>query len=78
MNFIDPNYITNATIGNPNCDTNSFVINSTDKGYYNQSSPTICGSSDSYRVNNIYDLAGNVSEWTMEAKSTSYRVSRRW
>ena len=76
MNFIDSNYITNATIGNPNCDTNSFVRNSTDKGYYNHSSPTICGSSDSYRVNNIYDLAGNVNEWTMESYSSDIRVSR--
>ena len=76
MNFIDLNYITNATIGNPSCATNSFVRNSTDKGYYNQSSPTICGSSDSYRVNNIYDLAGNVFEWTMESYSSFNRFFR--
>ena len=76
MNFIDPNFITNATIGNPKCDTNSFVRNSTDKGYFNQSSPTICGSSDSYRVNNIYDLAGNVCEWTMESFYSDARVIR--
>ena len=28
--------------------------------------------------NNIYDLAGNLEEWTTEADSTSYRVIRRW
>ena len=28
------------------------------------------------RVNNIYDLAGNVFEWTMEAGSPRYRVLR--
>ena len=86
MNFIDSNYITNATIGNPNCATNSFVRNSTGRGNYNENentnswkgNVTICGSSDSYRINNIYDLAGNVYEWTMEASSTSYRVIRRW
>ena len=27
-------------------------------------------------VNNIYDLAGNINEWTMESCSTRYRVSR--
>lgn len=28
------------------------------------------------KANNIYDLAGNVAEWTMEASGTSYRVYR--
>ena len=84
MNFMDSNYITNATIGTPNCDTNSFVRNSTGKGNYNEAANTnswkrkvtICGSSDSYRVNNIYDLAGNVYEWTMESSSSDNRVIR--
>ena len=84
MNFIDPNYITNAEIGLPNCVSNSFVRNSTGKGNYNEDvntnswkgEVTICGSSDSYRVNNIYDLAGNVFEWTMESYSTNIRVGR--
>ena len=84
MNFMDSNYITNATIGTPNCDTNSFVRNSTGKGNYNEAANTnswkgkvtICGSSDSYRVNNIYDLAGNVYEWTMESYSSGSRVIR--
>ena len=84
MNFIDSNYITNATIGNPNCATNSFVRNSRGRGNYNENentnswkgNVTICGSSDSYRINNIYDLAGNVYDWTMEAFSTGSRVFR--
>ena len=34
------------------------------------------GSTDYTKVNNIYDLAGNVYDWTMEAKSSLNRVMR--
>ena len=34
------------------------------------------GSTDYTKVNNIYDLAGNVYDWTMEANSSYYRVVR--
>ncbi len=34
------------------------------------------GSNEAYQMKNIYDMAGNVSEWTMEASSTSSRVLR--
>ena len=34
------------------------------------------GSAEYTKANNIYDLSGNVEDWTMEACSTSYRVSR--
>ena len=34
------------------------------------------GSAEYTKANNIYDLAGNVRDWTMEANSTYYRVSR--
>ena len=34
------------------------------------------GASDTFKVKNIFDLAGNVSEWTMEASSGAYRVIR--
>ena len=34
------------------------------------------GSTDYTKVNNIYDMAGNVLDWTLEAYSTSYRVNR--
>ena len=34
------------------------------------------GSAEYTKANNIYDLAGNVRDWTMEAYSTSYRVYR--
>ena len=75
MNFIDPNYITNAEIGTPKCDINSYVRNSKDKGWYNQEEPTKTGY---FQIKNIYDLAGNVAEWTMESSYfiTSTRVYR--
>ena len=34
------------------------------------------GSAEYTKANNIYDLAGNVRDWTMEANSTNYRVYR--
>ena len=78
MAWIDPAYKTTT------CEADSFVKNSEGKGNYDEDKNTndwkgyftTCGISDSYRVKNIYDLAGNVSEWTMEASTTSYRVYR--
>ena len=70
MAWIDPAYKTST------CDTSSsYVANSTGKGNYDEEENSIewkgkvttCGSSDAYRVKNIYDLAGNVYEWTMES-----------
>jgi len=37
--------------------------------------PDICGALPIFRQKNIYDMAGNVHEWTME-KYSSYRVYR--
>ena len=34
------------------------------------------GASDSFKAKNIFDLAGNVYEWTMEAYDSTYRVCR--
>ena len=34
------------------------------------------GASDSFKAKNIFDLAGNVYEWTMEASNSLYRVGR--
>ena len=75
MTWIDPTYI------NADGECNSSVSNSTVKGNYNEvennnlwkGSLTLCGSSDDYRIKNIYDLAGNAWEWTME----SYAPDRR-
>ena len=38
--------------------------------------PASTGSQETYRVKNIYDLAGNVFEWTLEAASILDRVPR--
>ena len=70
MSWIDPSYKTGT------CDTNkSFVANSTNKGNYS-GGIKVSGSNNEYKVKNIYDLAGNVYEWTMEADNNSYRIAR--
>ena len=45
-------------------------------GNDNITSPASTGSRDEYRVKNIYDLAGNVWEWTLEASSNNIRTVR--
>ena len=42
----------------------------------NAGSPQNTGSSENWKANNIYDLAGNVEEWTQEANNTSNRAIR--
>ena len=77
MSWIDPNYKTG------NCAEDSFVRDSTGRGNYDEDentnpwrdSLTVTGASEKYAVKNIYDLAGNVDEWTMESLE-NYRVSR--
>ena len=70
MQWIDPAY------KDESCDIeNSFVANSTGRGNYTGILATT-GSNKAYAVNNIYDLAGNVSEWTMESCYTYRRVFR--
>ena len=50
----------------------TFPTDSTGKGHHTYPlSETGC-----YAVNNIYDMAGNASEWTMESYGTSNRVLR--
>ena len=38
--------------------------------------PAKTGAHENWKAKNIYDLAGNVMEWTMEATSSNYRVRR--
>ena len=58
------------------------ITNSTSYGNYSNStvsghgSKQVTGYSDSWKTNNIYDLAGNCWEWTQEANGTSYRAGR--
>ena len=61
-----------------------FAKDSTGKGNYNEvantnswkGSVTSTGASEDYKINNIYDLVGNVLEWTMESSYTGNRVLR--
>ena len=59
-----------------NSEVANFPMNSTGKGNYGTSSPIATGSNSAYAVNNIYDMAGNVEDWTIEADSTNLRVER--
>ena len=70
MAWIDPAYKTST------CESDSVIINSTGKGNYSGNLAK-CGSSDDYRIKNIYDLAGNVYEWTMEATGAPHARSYR-
>ena len=74
MNWLDPEYST-ATAQNP-CDPNSIVVNSDGHGNLDTGSVADCGEYDTDRLKNIYDLCGNLSEWTMEAYSSGFRVNR--
>ena len=69
MNFIDSNYATGS------CEADSFVRDSTGSGVYTGNLAKT-GSNKQYSIKNIYDLAGNANEWTMEAYDTSSRVIR--
>ena len=60
MAWIDPAYKTST------CAEDSFVRNSQTRGNYS-GNIALSGSNENYKVKNIYDLAGNVMEWTMEA-----------
>ena len=46
-------------------------VNSTGNAATNRGSPQTTGKSEYWKANNIYDLAGNVEEWTQEKWSTS-------
>ena len=77
------NFIGAYDIGEANYDT--YATDSTGMGNYNgtngaddiasTSEPAVCGAREGFRQKNIYDMAGNVWEWTME-KYSSDRVSR--
>ena len=39
-------------------------------------SKQVSGYNDAWKANNLYDTAGNVWDWTMEANYTTYRINR--
>ena len=67
--------ITNSTTwGNyPDSTGNAAVMDGETKKY---GSKQVTGFSEYWKANNIYDLAGNCTEWTREANSTDYRNYR--
>ncbi|MCI9246353.1 MAG: formylglycine-generating enzyme family protein, partial [Clostridia bacterium] len=67
LNFIDSNYISGSSTG--------YAKNSSGKGNYTNSIATT-GSNTNYQQKHIYDMAGNIYEWTMEAYHTGNRVIR--
>ena len=79
MQFMDSNYISG------NCNETSYVRNANQKGWFdnnyksgnpNHKTGIDVDSNRSNCVKNIYDMAGNVWEWTMEANGSNYRVPR--
>lgn len=67
---------TSATEASP---ANKYILDSTGMGNYSDSDDTnnpAATGTNNYEVKNIYDMAGNVYEWTMEACYTDDRVSR--
>ena len=53
----------------------TYTYDSTGKGNYSRSKKAT-GSDPEYAVNNIYDMAGNVNDWVIEASNTTDRVQR--
>ena len=80
MAWIEPRY-KDASNAEDLIAEKNFVADSTGKGNYDETgsyngSLATTGSKKEYAVNNIYDLAGNVFEWTMESFDHDYRVYR--
>ena len=69
MQFFDNNFL------NRNCNSDSYVVDSTNKGNYS-GILSKTGLNDDYKEKNIYDMAGNVWEWTMQACGSNSRVYR--
>ena len=70
MQFFDSDYI------NGTCLDNSYVKNSIGKANYEVGKCIETGSNDAYEVKHIYDMAGNVKEWTMEGGSSQSKILR--
>ena len=70
--WIDSKYKTGT------CESTSVIVNSTGNGNYSPASNTYGSPGDTgiFAINNIYDIAGNVREWTMEAYNNSNRFCR--
>ncbi len=51
-----------------NSSDEQYLKDSTGKGDYSRSDPAKTGSNENYQMKNVYDMAGNVLEWTMECE----------
>ena len=62
---------------NQDTSINYVLEDSSTKGNYDESGNLIkTGNYEEYQIKNIYDLAGNVAEWTMESYGTTQKVVR--
>lgn len=62
---------------NQDTSINYVLEDSSTKGNYDETGNLIkTGNYEEYQIKNIYDLAGNVSEWTMESYGTTQKVIR--
>lgn len=77
MQFFDNNYIGET------CASDSYIRNSIGKGWYENNSGKMIHNTGidvdvnaSNKIKNIYDMAGNVAEWTMEGHHAGHRIYR--
>ncbi len=76
MAWIEPRYKSeDIEVKKELLEEKNFVADSTGKGNYT-GNLQVTGLSDDYDIKNIYDLAGNVYEWTMESYLTNNHVYR--
>lgn len=64
------------TLYNGNQIEQTYLTNSSGIGNYQTSGKMQTGNNGTYQIKNIYDLAGNVKEWTMEQYGETGKVAR--
>ena len=69
-------WITNSSENSQNEPNLGYDIDSTGKGWYSDVSNNIRHTTGYYSVNNIYDMGGNVAEWTTENCGSSFLIIR--
>ena len=68
-------------VKNTNDNTKYYILDSSYMGNYSTSSggtgsPQVTGYLEKYSVKKVFDLGGNLWDWTTEANDTRYRVLR--
>ena len=64
------------TLYNGNETEKNYIFNSNGMGNYQTEGKMATGNDNTYQIKNIYDLAGNVKEWTMERYGETGKVAR--